>query len=98
MGLILGSVRSPGGEHGNPLQYSCLENPHEHRSLVGYSPQGRTESDTTGVTEHAHIGSSAVRNGSQQSKILTGETRCGIHAYSLYYFCDYSKKSRIILT
>ena len=26
-GLIHGSGRSPGGEHGNPLQYSCLENP-----------------------------------------------------------------------
>ena len=27
LGLISGSGRSPGGEHGNPLQYSCLENP-----------------------------------------------------------------------
>ena len=26
MGPIPGSGRSPGGEHGNPLQYSCLEN------------------------------------------------------------------------
>ena len=26
-GLIHGLGRSPGGEHGNPLQYSCLENP-----------------------------------------------------------------------
>ena len=26
-GLIPGSGRSPGGWHGNPLQYSCLENP-----------------------------------------------------------------------
>ena len=26
-GLIPGSGRSPGGGHGNPLQYSCLENP-----------------------------------------------------------------------
>ena len=26
-GLITGSGRSPGGGHGNPLQYSCLENP-----------------------------------------------------------------------
>ena len=26
-GLIPGSERSPGGRHGNPLQYSCLENP-----------------------------------------------------------------------
>ena len=27
-GLIPGSGRSPGGGHGNPLQYTCLENPH----------------------------------------------------------------------
>ena len=27
VGLIPGSGRSPGGGHGNPLQYSCLENP-----------------------------------------------------------------------
>ena len=26
-GLLPGLVRYPGGEHGNPLQYSCLENP-----------------------------------------------------------------------
>ena len=26
-GLIPGSERFPGGGHGNPLQYSCLENP-----------------------------------------------------------------------
>ena len=27
MGSVPGSGRSPGGGHGNPLQYSCLENP-----------------------------------------------------------------------
>ena len=27
IGLIPGLGRSPGGGHGNPLQYSCLENP-----------------------------------------------------------------------
>ena len=27
LGLILGSGRSPGEGNGNPLQYSCLENP-----------------------------------------------------------------------
>ena len=26
LGSIPGLERSPGGEHGNPLQYSCLEN------------------------------------------------------------------------
>ena len=72
MGSILGSGRSPGGGHGNPLQCSCLENPHEHRSLAGYSPQCHTESDTTEVTKHTHTGSRVVRNGSQ-SKILTGK-------------------------
>ena len=40
MGLILESGRSPGGGHGNPLQYSCLENPHGQRSLAGYNPWG----------------------------------------------------------
>ena len=28
LGLIPGLGRSPGGGHGNPLQYSCLENSH----------------------------------------------------------------------
>ena len=47
LGSIPGFERSPGGGHGNPLQYSCLENPHGQRSLVGYSSWGRKESDTT---------------------------------------------------
>ena len=38
VGLIPGSGRSPGGGNGNPLQHSCLENPHGQRSLAGYSP------------------------------------------------------------
>ena len=35
--LIPGLGRSPRGGHGNPLQYSCLDNPHGQKSLVGYS-------------------------------------------------------------
>ena len=45
LGLIPGLGRSPGGGHGKPLQYSCLENPHGQRSLVGYSPWDRKELD-----------------------------------------------------
>ena len=45
-GSIPGLGRFPGGGHGNPLQYSC----HGQRSLVGYSPQGHTESDMTEAT------------------------------------------------
>ena len=37
LGLIPGLGRSPGGGHGNPLQHSCLENPHGQRGLVSYS-------------------------------------------------------------
>ena len=47
LGLIPGLGRSPGGGHGNPLQYSCLENPHGQRSLAGYCPWGHKESDMT---------------------------------------------------
>ena len=42
-----GLGRSCGGGNGNPLQYSCLENPHGQRSLWDYSLWDRKESDTT---------------------------------------------------
>jgi len=48
LGLIPGLGRSSGGGNGNPLQYSCLENPYGQRSLGGYSPWGSKESDMTG--------------------------------------------------
>ena len=35
MGLIPGSGRSPAGGHGNPLQYSCLENPMDRGAWQG---------------------------------------------------------------
>ena len=38
IGSIPGLGRSPAGGHGNPLQYSYIENPHGQRSLAGYSP------------------------------------------------------------
>ena len=47
---IPGLGRSSGRGHGNLLQYSCLENPHRQGSLVGYSPKGVRESDTTEMT------------------------------------------------
>ena len=44
---VPGSGRSPGGRHGNPLQYSCLENPTNREA---YSPWGHKESDMTEMT------------------------------------------------
>ena len=48
MGSISGLGRSPGGGHGNPLQYSFLPgDSHGQMSLEGYSPWGHKESDRT---------------------------------------------------
>ena len=47
MASIPGSGRSPGVGNGNPLQYSCLKNPHGQRNLAGDSPWGCKELDTT---------------------------------------------------
>ena len=47
LGSIPGLGKSPGGGHGNPLQYSFLENLHGQRSLEVCSPWGRKKLDTT---------------------------------------------------
>ena len=44
---ITGLRRSLWGGHGNPLQYSCLENPHGQRCPAGYSLRGSEEWDMT---------------------------------------------------
>ena len=47
LGSILGSGSSTGGGNGNPLQYSCLENPIDRGAWEGYSPWGGKKFDTT---------------------------------------------------
>ena len=51
-GSIPGWVRATGGGNGNPLQYSCLEDPMDRGALVGYSPQGCKEWYTTEWVTH----------------------------------------------
>ena len=46
LGLIPGSGRSPGGGHGNPLEYSCLENPLD---------RGAWRATVYGVTEESDM-------------------------------------------
>ena len=52
LGLIPGLGICPGGGHGNPLQYSCLENPMDigARRVVAHSV---AESDTAEVSQRA---------------------------------------------
>ena len=49
VGSIPGSGRSPGEGNGNPLQYSCLENPVD-RGAWWAPVHGVTESDTMEAT------------------------------------------------
>ena len=50
MGLIPGLGRSSGREHGDPLQYSCLENPID-RGAWDYSTVHRGEKSWTGLKQ-----------------------------------------------
>ena len=56
VGLIPGSGRSPGGGHGNTLQYSCLENPMDRQAWWA-TVHGVTKSWTQlkWLSMHAHI-------------------------------------------
>ena len=72
LGSIPGLGRSPGGGHGNLLQYSCLENLYEQRSLAGCSPLGhRVGHDwATNIAQHRQ----------QPKRPSTGDwLNCGTH-------------------
>ena len=66
---------------GNPVQYSCLENPHGHRGLVGCSPRGHKESGMTEASKHTWDKTqgqglpSPLQNHSGSSSI----TQCPLH-------------------
>ena len=52
---IPGLGRSPAVGNGNPLQYSCLDNPMDIGALRVMVHRGHKESNTTEATEHALI-------------------------------------------
>ena len=65
--------RSPGGERGNPLQYSCLENPHGQKNLAGYIPWGCKELGTTeglSTAEHRKRLSDLVQVGKELKNLV----------------------------
>ena len=55
MGLFPGSGRSPGEGNGNPLRYSCLENPMDRRAWWATVHGITEESDMTEATSDAHM-------------------------------------------
>ena len=54
LGSVPGLGRPPEGGHGNPLQYSRLENRHGQRIREGYSPWGGKESDMIAI-KHSRV-------------------------------------------
>ena len=52
-GPIPGSGRAPRGGHGNPLQYSCLQNPQGQRSLAGYYRVAKSQAGLKRLSTHA---------------------------------------------
>ena len=53
LGSIPGLGGSDGRRHGNPLQYSCLDNPQGQRSMVDYGSWDHKELVTTEATKHS---------------------------------------------
>ena len=76
---IPGSGRSPGEGNGNPLQYSCLENPMDGGA---YSPWGRKELDTT-ERLHFHFHFLGGLGGRQLSASYLEEA--GFHGLCCWY-------------
>ena len=70
-----GSGRSPGGGNGNPLQYSCLENPMD-RGPWWATVHGITKSKHDGVTEYTHKEGKAIMT-QRVLKCLYGSERRG---------------------
>ena len=92
MGLIPGSGRSPGGGHGNPLQYSCLENPMDRGAW-----QATVHRVTQSQTQLKQI-STAWHNGSVSISLnlllpalyeifLSSNLEIHLHIYILSYIC-----------
>ena len=53
VGSIPGSGRSPGEGHGNPLQYSCLENPMDREAWQAMVHEACKESDMIEAASHS---------------------------------------------
>ena len=73
LGSVHGLGRSPEGGHGNPLHYSCRENPHGLRSLVGYCSWGCKESN---MTETKHMTPIAVEQKFSAGKHRSFHGKC----------------------
>ena len=70
LGLIHGLGRSSGRRHGNPLQYSCLENPHGQRNLVTVHRVTKSWTQLKRLSMHAHRSDIQVRSFMIKSAVM----------------------------
>ena len=85
-GLIPGLGRSPGGMHGNPLQYSCLENSMDREAW--WASVHRLRRVCHDWRDLAHTWSTQqVLCYSNSGKLI----------YSVFFFCDCLKKHNTII-
>ena len=108
MGSVPGSGRLPGGGHGNPLQYSCLENPMDRgtwRATVHKVAKSWTQLKRLGpgVPMRVVLGSGQRRRGSQlrcamdcspSSSSAHGILQAGILEWVAITFSGGSSRSR----
>ena len=95
LGSIPGSGRSPGGEHGSPLQYSCLENPHGQRSRAGCSPRGLSRTRLSDLAQHSQRKKSALLGMVVTQMNARFKTHFTIHlSYVRFAFYTSKKKKR----
>ena len=91
---------------GNTLQESCLENPPGQMSLVGYSPGGRNESDTSQQlsTAQQHTHTAADTDTDTDASQMQRQRRCivlpdvRIPERRLPEQCNSQKKGSLLLT
>ena len=90
VGSIPWSGRSPGGGHGNPLQYSCPENPMDRRAwqaTVHWVAKNRTQLKQHSL--HAHIPNIPLESSLALSQTAWEEGHCLPSLPSLAEFWEY---------
>ena len=70
MGSILGSSRSPGGGHGNPLHYSCQENPMDRGAW--WATVHRFAKGRTWLWRRTNLGTATTQDGRVIESSLPG--------------------------
>ena len=70
---MLGSIRSPGGDHGSPLQYSCLGNPMDRGAWwATFHRVVKSRTRLKRLSMYTHTGETTEYNNPQSVSEITG--------------------------